>query len=281
MADDDDGAALEAATDEERWLEATEAEPADQAGDQGNDEGAEGDGDEDQGGDADEGSKEADVWATANPALKAQYEALQHKYNSANARLSPMSQKVNEVLAENERLKAAVNAPPPGESKEERLAALREDFPELAGALDGIVQEYDSKFQRLTAQQEQERIAATERVQAEIEQQHPGFMTLLGQHWDDFQGWLEDQPKRVRDAAARNMTGFVNASEVSEFVSGFKQHLNPGPRPKTSDPKRARSLAALASPPNRGRGALSAPVPVAGDEEAEWQRAVAADARQR
>ena len=293
MADQNAGSADEAELERE-WLEATGEAPAEKAGEELADERAEdeaedyqdGGDDGDTGDGGDDGEPEDDPWSSVSEDLRAERDALlkerdefRQKYGSANGRLAPANRKIAELQAEVEKLRAAPQEPP----VKDRIATLREDFPEMGDVLDKMQSDFDARFASFTEAQRRAQAAEEDRIEAEIEREHPGFNDLLASNRDDFAEWIEDQPRRVREIAERNRTGFVSASEVSELISLFKQHLEPEAPAATAattqspDPTRSRQMKALAAPPSRGRGSRQSISSNALDEDALWREACRAE----
>lgn len=274
MADEESGAPAEADAldDEALWNAAVTGEAPAQAGDEPKDEpmGEEGEKVASQSEEAAE-----DIWAGASDAQRQAFEDLQHRYESDRTRFVPMSRKVNDLIAENRRLKTEQAQPGEVDKLKADLARVKEEFPEVGEVLDRMSAENDRRFASIDEASREAVLRRDAENEAAVEKVHPGFMQLLAGKKDVFDAWIDDQPRKIRDAYERNREIMVDAPEVVELVSAFKLHLNPPPKDKPTNPRRERQLAALKTPTARGRGAVNAPEADSADDDAAWAAAVA------
>ncbi|MCV0395471.1 MAG: hypothetical protein K5872_22245 [Rhizobiaceae bacterium] len=325
-------------TDEELWQEISAAETgepaekengqasddfpaneASQAGEDGADKGegaAEGQQPPDEAAKPASQDQQPDIWANASPEQKAAYESLKANHDRlerdhrANAgRVSALQKRINKLSEE-------AKAPENVERKPlvDELETMKADYPELADPLAKIIGVIDSRFAEHDQREEGRRKAAeNERQQAvaelttllseeetALESAHPGWGELLEANKETFRPWLEDQPKRLRDAAYRNEHAIVNAAEAAEVIAAFKTHLDPGktaapapaaatngattssppnPNPPLND-RRTRQLDATASPHRSGGRPTVSGIPKEGDPEEIWKAFDAEEAAQ-
>lgn len=224
------------------------------------------------------------LWANATPEQRAAYEALEHKLKSVKGRVAPLQRRYEE-------LKAVVDAPArEKKSPKAAIAAIKDDYPEIAEPLLEALTPIEDRLNEEDQQHEAAREAATAELNTlvteetqRLEEVHPDWRETLGGNKELFAAWVDDQPRRIRDAAIRNATTIVDAEQASEIVELFKQHLTPeppteaaaDPTPQNRNPlndRRQRQLGASASP--TGRNASSRPlvsgIPEEGDSQQIW-----------
>jgi hypothetical protein len=235
--------------------EAREGSQDDGSGDAGSDAAAalKTDGEDDQGkpgedgGNADEPGKKEDAaadapasgsgefdWATADPAARAAYEAAQqqfdHKLKSANGRVSVLDRKLNELRSQGGG--TGEQEQPRKPLKEllasDQLKTIGEEYPDLKPVLDTLA-EVASRVDGVTEEVGQVRSTAVAAATAPQEQALngavPNWLDLAKD--DRFLGWVDDQPKKVRDAVSANWDAITNATEAAEVFKSFEQFIAP------------------------------------------------------
>lgn len=179
-----------------------------------------------------------DVWANAPPQLREAHErALRDadlKYRSAASRQAALDRKVAELTAQIQQQggSKADQAKAEGaatDSSKDRLAELREDFPDLGPVFDQIeaLQKDKEKADRVLGEVEQQRtqafISEQEGILAEA---HPDWMEVAGD--ERFTGWLETQSTSVRQAFQRNFDAVVDGKDAALVIGLFKQDMGIG-----------------------------------------------------
>lgn len=235
-----------------------------------------------------------DIWANAPPELKAAYDELQQKFRSVNGRTAAFQRRYED-------LKKIVEAPAqqrrPGSARE-ALAAIKNDYPDVAGPIEEALSKIEERLDAQDQAEESRRSAARDElvgiITSETErlnQAIPDWEVTLQQNGKAFAAWVEDQPRRVREAAYRNAQNIVDAEEAAQVIAAFKAHIMPAQQPAaaptTPTPiraqtqpltdRRARQLDATASPRSARRPTVSG-IPEDGDPQAIWD---AFDAQER
>ena len=107
--------------------------------------------------------------------------------------------------------------------------------------------------------------------------EHDDGLAVIQDNLDEFQEWVDDQPRRIRDAFEANKDEMTDAAAAIELVSAFKGFLNgedaqtssapDGGKPKPGlSSKRRRQMDGARTSQNRG-GAPSNPTSGAGSED--------------
>jgi hypothetical protein len=234
-----------------------------------------------------------DIWATATPEQKAAFEAAQQKARSGSGRISALQRKLNSLTA------AQPQASRDPKETREAIAGIEKDYPEFAPALGAIKDEVDEIRKTEKGRIDAEREAATkefnELVEAETHMvlaRHPDYETVLKQNGKAFIAWVEDQPRRIREAAYRNDEFIRDSDGAIEVIEGFKKHLGlskaepapqpapaaaqPSPQPPLND-KRQRQIAGSSAPRSSGGPAAVTGLPTSGDRSAFWKAFEAMD----
>lgn len=134
--------------------------------------------------------------------------------------------------------------------RRERLAEAQEEYGDVIGPLAEIVAELDQRQRELTDRERQELNVKRarldelyEREEAAFMREHPDGFDVLKQHADAFNGWIEDQPKALRDAYAANAADITNGIQAAHLVALFKQNLADAGDPQDADdPKKTDRL---------------------------------------
>lgn len=239
----------------------------------------------------------ASAWDSAPPELRNEYEALaakaaklEQQARSATGRATGFQRRYEELqkAAQPRKTNDADRA-----EVEAALAALKDDYPEIAQPLQKALGALEGNVKELADAEDRRRQAATEELNSFVEaetsqvlEQHPDYLEVLGSNADKLAAWIDDQPRRLREAFTRNAETIVNAAEANEIVSSFKAYLgqpaatpaDPG-RNQSLSSKRERQLASTASPSSRHRRPTVSGIPEEGDPQAIWEAFEAADRR--
>ena len=161
---------------------------------------------------------------------KAKQEAQnwQHRYQSDLGRQSALQRKVQELEQENQRLrqsggKQSGDNPEGSGYSDEQWEAMKEDFPEVAQAIEArfaaMESQYQQQYQKLQGQVEPIQQQAHEQfIQSQysiLEQQHPDWRDTVAK--PEFNQWLQRQPSTVQQ-----MMGSENAAEAAYLLDNFK-----------------------------------------------------------
>lgn len=238
-----------------------------------------------------------DIWANADPALKAAFEAERAKaakaentIRSNNGRWSKAQRDADELRA---RLAAAQPKATEGKDAKAEPAAddaelkrIEEEYPDIAKPLiatiaalnakveqleqkDGSRQELDAARDKLA---EQESMAREEQALAE---DHPDWNDVVKSQ--DFADWALAQPRMVHEALRRNADGIVDGAEASKIIADFKRDTRSEEAPNPLAQKRERQMegarhvpAKAGAAPGQGQG---------GSYSDEWKRLAAEEQR--
>jgi hypothetical protein len=249
-----------------------------------------------------------DIWASAPPELKSAFEAMQaekakleQRIRSDDGRVAAYQRKLRELQQgargpDRDAGRAAVDA-------RAAIEELAEQYPEIAQPLQKALDAVDSKLQTLDEREKSRTQAEIDEIEAHVaaetaklEGEHPDWYDVLAKNGKAFAEWIEDQPRRIREAARRNDEQIISASQAAEVVEAFKKHLGharqddpqpkptpapaadpaatpaqptPTPNPELND-RRRRQLAGSSSPPKSSGRPTVAGIPEDGDPEAIW-----------
>lgn len=227
-----------------------------------------------------------DIWANATPEQKAAFEAeradkakFEQRFRSSVGRISALQRKINAAQAQPSR-----EIP----SAREKVAGITNDYPELAEPLLELAGGNDELRERVSKSEKASLEADTSElndlVAAETERlvtRHPDYADVLAKNGRAFAAWVEDQPRRIREAAVRNAEFIADADSAAEVIHEFKRHLGliretpaspapaPAPQPSLND-RRARQFEASASPQRSGGRPTVSGIPENGDPQAIW-----------
>lgn len=250
------------------------------------------------------GADKPDIWANATPEQRAELDSLraakdraEHDARSQSGRQAALQRRINELTR-----KAQPGTKREALRPEEAFAGMEEDYPEIAEplkkALSPIAERMTKDEEERTAAQEAERRAAeTELTEIVNEQtdillkQHPDYDAFLKQNGAAFGAWVEDQPRKIREAAYRNAEYIFDAEGAIEIMNAFKAFIQPKPaaepapaQPQSTQPlndRRQRQLNGSASPRSHaGRPTVSG-IPRDGDPDAIWDAFDAEEKRAR
>lgn len=198
-------------------------------------------------GPADTASDDVD-WGALPPAAKAAYDRAQQQVQSLKGRQSSLDRQLHAFRSQ--------TAQPPRDGDQgqgtqpaapaidaEKLKALREDYPEIAGPLLDVIEDLQGKVTSQGATVARVQEADTEAFYAA----QVGSLTELMPDWQTWgqdpriDDWLATQPRHIREAAARNSEFIVDASEAHDVIARFKA-AHPSAAAPTPDPKRQRQM---------------------------------------
>lgn len=247
-----------------------------------------------------------DIWANATPEQKAAYDALsadraklEQKARSAEGRITAHQRKIDELYKQMQ--PRASDADTRLQQARRTLTAVESSYPELINPVSQVIDAVNENLSQLSAAEERRREAAKEDLaeiireeEAKLAEEHPDWQEVLSKHGgQQFAAWVEDQPRRFRDAFVRNANAIVDSASVAEFMSAYKAHLgivpaNAPAAPNRNNPpnnslteRRERQLAATASPARAVRRPTISGIPEDADDEAAWNAIVAERSRQR
>ena len=108
---------------------------------------------------------------------------------------------------------------------EEELAAWVQAYPDVAKIVETIAlkkaKEQSSYLEeRFKALDEQEKLTAREKAEADLMKAHPDFEKI--RDTDEFHEWVEEQPKYIQDALYNNDTDFKAASRAIDLYKADK-----------------------------------------------------------
>ncbi len=238
-----------------------------------------------------------DIWADADPKLRAAYEAERERASKAenvlrsnSGRLSRVERELNEfrLRAKGEKPEdkpEASGKPEVTEVKDEDLQRLREEFPEVAGPLLDVISGLRSKVESLSTDADKRQELDQARNELELNEFLAGEEQKLAEKhgdWndvvktDEFASWALTQPRMIQEALRRNGNGIVDAEEAIEIIDRFKAATNED-APDPLAQKRERQLEGGRSVPARTGTAPPAGKP--DDYSSEWKRLAAEERR--
>lgn len=232
-----------------------------------------------------------DIWADADPRLKAAYEATTQRaakaenlIRSNEGRWTASQREAHALRTRMAEIEASLPADEPGDpyAVELALAQLREDYPDVAEPILARMEAQERRLERLdqahASQREQEEARHQQELghyvdqqEQALEQVHPDWgQVILGQ---DFVNWFSEQPLAVHDAMRRNANAIVDAKEAIWMLDMFKATRGPD----ALQQRRERQLAgSLAVPARTDTFPAGRP---ADDYDSEWDRLAASERR--
>lgn len=224
---------------------------------------------------------QADPWAQAPEELRTQYQQaqdmiakLEQSDRSNRGRLSALQRQINEMTAQRQQAAESDDQAAMQDSDDD-FKSLMEDYPEIAKPIQKMLDQMKSEQTRL--QKELGAIGSERRQQALEEQatllteEHPDWVDVGSD--PGFMQWLNEQPRHIQEAAARNGNEIVDYREAADVVSRYKQFKGISEQPKPNNPladKRQRQLRTATSTQGRGPGAKSG-IPEDGNPEEIWR----------
>ena len=160
---------------------------------------------------------------------KQEAQQWQHRYNSDMGRQAALQRKVQELEQKNQQLSATPVTPadnPDGSGmSDEQWDTLKEDFPEIAGAVEkrigGMSSQYEKQIAELQGQmapiQEQAKQTYLNSQFNILEQQHPDYKTVAQSA--EFNQWVASQPSSIQQLKESN-----EAADAAYLLSTYKLH---------------------------------------------------------
>lgn len=211
-------------TPDDEPAEKNEADNADD-GDDGDEKPAGEDDGHDDEDDVDEGGKKPDD-PKEDPAE--QIKRLQHAIKSDRGRYKADQRQIRELrarLADYEAGKAKDDDA--ARERREKIERAREDYPDVVGPIADRLDDFDKQTEerqkRAQDADEQEFARVTAAQQALFEKEHPDGFDVIAANPAEFQAWLDDQPRAVRDAFEDNRTAITDGIAAAHLVGLFKQ----------------------------------------------------------
>ncbi len=171
-----------------------------------------------------------DIWASATPEQRAAVEAAHKSEQGLREQLDRRLREINRLKS-----RQAADAPAPTEAGGKATAAyletddwkaFAEEYPEVAGPLGGVIGNLqsviDKQGKELSAIGNDRRQEALDEQATLLTQKHGDWMQVVTEDPAHFAGWLDSQPRHVREAFARNKEQIVDAEEAADVVGRFK-----------------------------------------------------------
>lgn len=221
---------------------------------------------------------EEDPWTTADPRLKAAYDAAltenkqwSHRYNSDVGRLSAYQRQIEQLKSDLAGSKTTVAATEAAQDAAELLddpdfKELLAEYPEVGKPISKVVSALQAKADALarelaeiSGERREQQFAKEEEKLTDV---HPDWRQATAS--PQFLQWYRTAPPGIRADVERHGQNIRDAHEVARLLNVFKAETGWGQtqRPATQgvtnlSAKRARQLTAAAAPAGRGMGAAS------------------------
>jgi hypothetical protein len=180
------------------------------------------------------GSGEGDIWANVPPEAKAAYEAAveqaktaEHRFKSREGREAALQRQIAELRRTGGQ-EEPERKPLKDLLKKETVEELGNDYPDLKPVLEALsaaVDRIDGVEQQVGEVKTSVVASASSVEEAKLVDAVPDWLELA-QH-DQFMAWVEDQPKKVRDAVDANWAAITNATQAAEVFKSFAEHIAP------------------------------------------------------
>lgn len=231
-------------------------------------------------------SSGTDIWANAPKELREEFERTrtnyEHRVQSDAGRIRALqrrlqtSQPVHQTAGQRREASAFFQS--------ETWANYERDYPELAA----VQREFYEHLGIDDLKTQVASVATTiesetqDAVDAHVEEKHPGWVDYLTEHRDQFQAWVESQPRMIREAVERNAQVIQDPEEAIRVLDDFKAHIRAsdqsanrrGGSPPRQEPNRLegrrRAQLEAGSASRRGGAPAVTSVPDDGDDEALW-----------
>lgn len=220
-------------------------EPGGDVDDVGDDPGSEQDGGDDQG--TDDGGK-PDIWANADPALKAAFEAeraarekAEQSARSNAGRITAYQRQISELQNSGQQA-AARSKQQQGEAATDQKAAaqdaaavkelkqddqwrqFKEDYPDVAGPVESIIsqmgQQVATQEAELAALNQERRNRHYDEQQSALTETHPDWQQVITSH--EFIDWFNAAPPSIREMVERNANNIADAQTAGAALTLFK-----------------------------------------------------------
>lgn len=163
----------------------------------------------------------------------AQMQRLEHMISTDEGRVRAGrtdSEKLRRRIADH---KAKLEALKGEDSDEDQMKTLREDYPDI---VEPLAKSHDAMNRRISALTEIEEgeISSAENELQEVQErewgilikEHPDFVDFIRPRYKQFDEWVDDQPRRIRNLKEINADGFNDGASAAYLVSLFKRHLS-------------------------------------------------------
>ena len=231
--------------------------------------------DDDESPSSEEGEAEEDpVLANAPPETRKYIEKLHNDLKAAHGRVRALMKGTAKRGTSADLKKAGEDM----QKTREALEQAKTEYPDVVGPVIDRLDSIAEKVDAIDSDSEAQRLALLEAEQNLLLERHPDAFDVIEKNADTFREWVEDQPKRIRDAVAQNVDAIIDADAVSEVVNEFKAFLSGGEsapaehetRNSRADHKRQRKLAGARTTRTTGQKRTVDPPPESDDPEAQW-----------
>jgi hypothetical protein len=182
------------------------------------------------------GEPSTDIWANAPAELKADFDRLKHQLASTTGRLSSADRQLAELRTKAKDTDPGADggdgdsasraaAKPASIRENPQVKQLLEDYSDIAGPLVEIIEaqqqqlaELAKPVSKITADQAK---ANTDEQMTLLNTRHPDVATVVNH--PDYVGWLDRQPRAVREAYERNAKEVVDGEEAAWVLDQFKR----------------------------------------------------------
>lgn len=232
-----------------------------------------------------------DLWSKVPPEVRAAFEAEFGEIRKTALNAKAEVTRVRKQYEDLKKASASRGADAEGSKKavEELDKSLAADFPEIAKPVKDALAPIAKQLETLTTSEETRRAVLNEEVVQHIRSQqelldaaHPGWEAeyVKGPKAKAFAGWIQDQPKRLRDIVFdTNHEHIFDAQGAIEVFDAFKSAIaaaeNPTPAPPSGptqelSAKRASQFEGTKSPRSPGGPPLVSGIPKEGDPQSIW-----------
>lgn len=180
-------------------------------------------------------SGDGDIWAGADPKLKAAFDEKAAEATRATQQFRSREGRERALqgrIAELERSGGGEEGQPRKPLKEllaaENITALKEEYPDFAPLLEALAEQaerVDGVSQAVGEAHSTAVAAATAPQEQALNAAVPNWLELA-QH-EGFTAWVEDQTKKVRDTVADNWNAITDAKGAAEVFKAFEEHIAP------------------------------------------------------
>lgn len=187
---------------------------------------------------------------------KQQAEQWEQRYKSDLGRQSAHQRRIQELEAQIQQQRPQPNANPSGSGvSNAEWATLKEDFPEIAAAMEqqlgSVSQRYEQQINALKQQiqpiQQQAQQQFRQQQLSTLEQQHPDWSTIAASN--EFKSWVGAQPNAVRQLLDSD-----SAADAAYLLSSYKLHTGSNTQQSNSlQSKRQNQLKQAQTVPTRGK----------------------------
>lgn len=246
-----------------------------------------------------------DIWANAPPELREAREKelrdLNFRLASQQGRVSALHRKLQEQGQQQNRQdgggQPAAQQQEDGEIAADPLAALKEEYPDIAAPIaaeiEGLRQQIANMTQPVNTLAEAQQQMETQRQVSILAERHPDWLELSKD--DRWEGWAASQPRAVQEALARN-ANVSDGQEAAWVLDLFKRDMGisapaaqpapapsptpaPSPAPLSADQRRQKQLDAGRDGGSGGGPTVTNEIP--DDFDAEFDRIQAKKRRSR